>query len=210
MWITWKDQDDEIVWPITIGKKIDIFYQQALGWQLHVADLIANGGYPLGGGAKVQRIQHSGFAVLQICLSYFETIGKYQAPADGNHKKDNEYFKAGAQTVFPCIQNAPSEVRKKLLEVLWKDARCGLYHSSRTRRGVGLSQPPNGEAMAYYHDAQVLVISPERLPHALKCHLERYRTDLLDPINVDARQCFERQFDKDLGVNQQPAQQNSV
>lgn len=201
MWITWKDKDDELVWPITIEKKIDVFYQQALGWQLHIADLIANGGDPLEGGAKVQRIQHSGFAVLQICLSYFETIGKYQAPADDNHKKYNEYFKAGAQTVFPFIQNAPPKVRKKLLDVLWKDARCGLYHNSRTRRGVGLRQPPNGEAMAYYPDAQVLVISPERLPQALKGHLERYRAELLDPINAAARQCFERQFDRDFGVN---------
>lgn len=200
MWITWKDKDDDLVWPIAIEKKIDIFYHQAWGWQLHVADLIANGGHPLEGEARVQPVRHSGFAILQICLSYFETIGKYQAPADGKRKGDNEYFKAGTLTVFPSIQNAPSRVRKKLLDVLWKDVRCGLYHNSRTRRGVGLGQPSNGAAIAYYPDAQVLMISPERLPQALKCHLARYRTELLDPINAEARQNFERQFDKDFGV----------
>jgi len=200
MKITYKDDDSGLVWPLPIEKKIDVFYQQILGWQLHIADLIANGGEPLEGGARLEPIQHSGFAVLQICLSYFETIGKYQAPASGNRKRDNEYFKAGAQAVFPSIQSAPATVREKLLDVLWKDARCGLYHNSRTRRGVGLSQLPTGDAMAYDPGTQILSICPERLPRALKDHLERYRADLLDLVNTNARRCFERQFDKDFGV----------
>jgi hypothetical protein len=206
MWITWKDRDVDLAWPMTVEQKIEIFYQQALGWQLHVADLIANGGDPLGGGDKVLPIQHSGFAVLQICLSYIETIGKYQALATGGSKK---YFKAGAQTVLPRIQNVPDKVREKLLDTLYLGARCGLYHNSRTSRGVGLGQPPDGDAVAYDPDAQVLVISPERLARALKCHLERYRTELLDPINADARQRFERQFDEDFGVDQ-PSPQDLI
>ena len=200
MKITWKDTDDGLVWPLPIEKKIDIFYQQVLGWQLHIADLITNGGDPLGGGAKVAPIRDSGFAVLLICLSYFETIGKYQARVDGKRKKDNEYFKAGAQAVFPFILNTPPDVRKKLLDTLWKDARCGLYHNSRTSCGVGLGQPPNGEAMAYDPKAQKLAISPERLPPALKDHLKHYRMELLDPTKTDARRSFEHQFDKDFGV----------
>ncbi|MGA3055493.1 MAG: hypothetical protein ABSD63_14890 [Candidatus Korobacteraceae bacterium] len=196
MWITWRHQDVDLVWPITVEQKIDIFYEQVWGWQLHVADLIANGGCPLGSEAKVGSIPHSGFAVLQICLSYFETIGKYRGLATG----DGAQFKAGAQMVLPDLQNVPREVREKLLEVLYRGARCGLYHNSRTCRGVGLGQPQNGEAMAYDPDAQVLVISPERLPRALKSHLERYRTELLDPINDEARKCFVHQFDKDFGV----------
>jgi len=197
MWITWKDQDADLAWPITLERKIDIFCEQVRGWQLHVADMIANGGDPLGGGAKVRPIPHSGFAVLQICLSYFETIGKHRDLVAGGSK---EYFKAGAQDVFPVLQNVPHDVRNKLLDVLYVDGRCGLYHNSRTGRGVGLGQTPSGEAMAYLPDEQVLVIYPERLPHALKCHLERYRAELLDPTNVDARQRFGRQFDQDFGV----------
>ncbi len=198
MWITWKDQDADLACPITVEQKIGIFYEQIRGWQLHVADLIANGGSPLGGEAEVQRIPHSGFAVLQICLSYFETIGKYRGLATGVR---GAQFKAGVQSVFPELRNVACEVREKLLDTLYVGARCGLYHNSRTCRGVGLAQPPNGEAMAYDPDEQVLAISPERLPHALKGHLERYRAELLDPNNTDARQCFERQFDKDFGVN---------
>jgi len=206
MWITWKDRDADLAWPLTVERKIDIFYEQLRGWQLHVADLIANGGYPLGGAAKIQSIPHSGFAVLQICLSYFETIGKYQALASGG---SNKYFKAGARAVLPSLQNIPDEVREKLLDLLYRSARCGLYHNSRTSRSVGLGQPPNGEPVAYDPETKILAISPERLTTALKCHLDRYRTDLLDPINAAARQCFERQFDKDFGVGQ-PPQKNSA
>lgn len=207
MWITWKHRVVDLAWPMTVQQKIEIFYEQAWGWQLHVADLIANGGCSLGGEPKVQRIRHSGFAVLQICLSYFETIGQYRALATSGSK---QFFNAGAQAVLPELQKVPDKVRKKLLDALYRGARCGLYHNSRTCRGVGLGQPPNGEAMAYDPDVRVLIISPERLPRALKCHLERYRTELLDPNNADARKCFETQFDKDFGVNQSPPQQNSA
>ena len=207
MWITWKLQDTDLAWPITIEQKIEIFCQQIWGWQLHVADLIANGGSAHEGNAEVRRIGHSGFAVLHICLSYFETIGHYRAPANQGSR---ESFKAGVQAVLPELQRVPEEARKRLLKVLYQNARCGLYHNSRTCRGVGLGQPPNGEAIAYDPDARLLVISPERLPHTLKCHLERYRMELLDPINTDARQNFEHRFDKDFGTNQSPPPANSV
>jgi hypothetical protein len=52
MQITWKQSDTDLVWPLTVEQKIDIFYEQLWGWQLHVADLIANGGDALEGEAK--------------------------------------------------------------------------------------------------------------------------------------------------------------
>ena len=195
MKITWKDQDTDLVYPLMIEKKIDIFYQQILGWQLHVADLIVNGGEPLGSGARVECIDHSGFAVLQICLSYLETIGKYRELVKGE-KQYGAIFRAGAQDVFPNLKKAP----KKMVDALYYGARCGLYHNSRTARGVGLGQPPDGSAIAYDPVQQTLVLSPERLPKALKSHLEGYRAELLDSDNVHQRQCFERQFDKDFGL----------
>jgi hypothetical protein len=197
MYITWKDSDDEITWPLSIEKKIDIFYQQLLGWQLHIADLMVNGGEPLGGGAKVQRIEHSGFAVLHICLSYFETIGKYRSPILTGGSK--EQFDVGVQAVFPQMGRTPPEMRDKLLNVLYGSARCGLYHNSRTSHDVALGQAPNGEAIAYDPNSQTLVICPENLPRVLKKHLELYREELMNPTNDRVRQSFLRQFDTDFG-----------
>jgi len=200
VWITWKDRDCDLDRPILIDKKIDIFYQQAFGWQLHVADLLANGGSLLGAQESVPAIPHSGFAVLHVCLSYFETIGRYQAPVGGSRKKDNECFKLGAKAVFPWIGKLRQTEQKTLLDVLWKDARCGLYHRSRTARGVGLGQPKGDAAMEYHPVEKILCISPERLARALKGHLEGYRACLLDPANATLRRSFEQQFDEDFGA----------
>ena len=81
MKITWTHDSSEIPWPPSFEQKVDIFYHRHLGWQLHVADLVSNGGDPLSHGDAVTplpAVPHSGFAVLQICLSYFETIAQYQ------------------------------------------------------------------------------------------------------------------------------------
>jgi hypothetical protein len=205
MKITWKHGDTDFDWPLKIEDKITIFYEQLRGWQLHVADLIANGGCPLEGGARVQSIPESGFAVLQICLSYFETIGKYQGLATG---ANGAQFKAGAKTVLPELQNVPSEVLEKLLARLYTSARCGLYHNSRTSHGVGLGPTPNGQAMNYDPVENKLAISPHNLPRVLKSHLERYRDELMDPDNADARESFERRFNRDFGSEPPTPQPN--
>ncbi|HEV8406992.1 MAG TPA: hypothetical protein VGQ34_03575 [Sphingomicrobium sp.] len=82
MMISWKHEDSTLPKSLTFPLKVDLFYEQAFGWQLHIADLVANGGTAFGEngdrkGTTVSAIRHSGFAVLQICFSYFETIGYY-------------------------------------------------------------------------------------------------------------------------------------
>jgi len=48
MWIAWNINSDNTPWPPrTVDEKVEIFYQRALGWQLHIAELLANGGQPL-------------------------------------------------------------------------------------------------------------------------------------------------------------------
>ena len=116
MKVSRKHDDGDLTWPLALEVKIDIFYEQLLGWQLHVADLIANGAHPLEGGAKVETIPDSGFAVLHICLSYFETIGKYQGVPVG---RDGAQFKAGALAVLPELRaSAKRPLRKSEMRTL--------------------------------------------------------------------------------------------
>jgi hypothetical protein len=102
MWITWKHRDSDFSWPPPFEEKVEIFYHRTLGWQLHIADLLANGGQPLGESTTVQHLRHSGFAVLQICLSYFETIGQYEQEKLAT-KTSTEYFKEGVRSIFPQL-----------------------------------------------------------------------------------------------------------
>jgi len=206
MWITWRHRDTDITWPPpTIEEKVEIFYERALGWQLHIADLVANGGHPLGTACSVNRLEHSDFAVLQICLSYFETVGHYQGPPkppDGKTKKEKEgyFFKEGVRAVFPRLLADCGEAVEGLLDRLYVGARCGLYHNSLTVPGVGVGKPPGDAPIAYDPDSRCLAISTKRLTGALKRHLEEFRTQLLDRGNVELRHNFERRFNEDNGI----------
>jgi hypothetical protein len=198
MWITWKHRDSDLTWPLAFEVKVELFYEQALGWQLHIADLVANGGTAFGeegnrDGCAVSSIRHSGFAVLQICLSYFETIGYYTGKEAGSKAA----FRKGVAEVFAGLAAADAGLAEAFADALYRDARCGLYHNVRTAQ-VGLGWPPGSAAVAYV-DGRV-VVNPERLPMVLKAHLERFRDALLDESNRPLRQVFEARFDRDAGA----------
>jgi hypothetical protein len=194
VWITWKDQDTDLNWPLTFAQKVDLFYEQTLGWQLHIADIIANGGkvFPAvknrtpvqGTDVTIPPIRHSGFPVLQICLSYFETLGKYTGVTYGSRKT----FIAGVNRVFPQFINT------KFTQILYEDARCGLYHNFRsTRVSVALLKI----AIDYNEMTGHISICPELLPGILKSHLTLFREELLREEKKAIGRAFESQFDRD-------------
>jgi hypothetical protein len=149
-----------------------------------------NGGVPLGAIQPIQPIRHSGFAVLQICLSYFELIGSVL----GEGRSSRKDFGTGARDVFPWLRDG-SPGNKELLKRLYDGARCGLYHPGRIRRGIGLGQPQDGNPIAIDSVSSDVVVSPEILPRALKAHLEDFKRRLIDPAERSLRAAFERRFD---------------
>jgi hypothetical protein len=200
MWITWNINSDTR-FPSTVEEKVEIFYQRAFGWQLHIADLLANGGSPSGKSYRVEPLVHSGFAVLQICLSYFETIGHYERNNGVVPRGSQYFFKEGVRSVLPQLLTDYGEtVFDQLVARLYGGARCGLYHNSMTVPNVGLGQPPNDAPIAYDSRDKTLAISPERLTRALKAHLEGFRARLLDPNEIELRCDFEHRFNEDNGI----------
>ena len=151
MWITWKHERGDFGRTLTFDEKVEVFYEQTLGWQLHIADLVANGGTTFGEfkqgqpGYEVRCIRHSGFAVLQMCLSYIELIGSLVDPAA---RKPMKRFESGIRVIPNLIE--PNRVTPALARRLYDGARSGLYHEGRTRPGVGLDQPPDGNAIAHH------------------------------------------------------------
>jgi hypothetical protein len=203
MWITWKHEDTDFALSLTFEQKVDVFVEQTLGWQLHIADLVANGGTTFGefkigkAGYGVPAIRHSGFAVLHICFSYVELVGSL---VQATRQSPSKTFEAGLR-VIPGLIDA-SQVNTAVIRRLYEAARCGLYHEGRTRPGVGLGHPPDGNAIASDPGTGTIGISPERLPKVLKAHLERLRLELLDKSNVGLRHRFEQRFDS--GFTQPP------
>lgn len=89
MQLTWMHDSTALSWPLAFEQKVELFYEQTIGWQLHIAELVANGGTAYGDpgnreGSVIKAVRHSGFAVLQICLSYFETIGRHTGATGKN------------------------------------------------------------------------------------------------------------------------------
>lgn len=195
MWMSWKHLVSDFPNPLTHEQKVEIFYEQTLGWQLHIADLIANGGTTFGQrnppqpGYVVPSIWHSGFAVLQICLSYFELVGSLVS----SKSSSTERFKSGVRSVLPSLFTGAFD--DDLLKPLYKGARCGLYRVGRTMPKVGLGQPSDGSPIAYDSSSGVLIISPERLPKALKTHLDDFKISLLDAKNTALQTRFGERFD---------------
>ena len=39
MWMSWKHRKSDYPNPLIFDQKVEVFYEQTLGWQLHIADL---------------------------------------------------------------------------------------------------------------------------------------------------------------------------
>jgi len=196
MWITWKHETADFPARLNFEQKVEIFYEQTLGWHLHIADLVANGGTTFGEfktgkpGYPLPPIRHSGFAVVHLCLSYLELVGSLESPKP---LRPTKAFVRGVRSMPELIDL--STVSNAALSKLYDRARCGLYHEGRTRAGVGLGFPPDGRPMAYHSSNDLFNVNPERLPPVLKAHLSRLRDRLLDRRNGALRKRFEQRFD---------------
>ena len=171
-----------------------MFREKVWGWQLHIADLAINGGRNHDSTADVASLPHSGFAALQILLSYFETIARYET---GNNSKDQsrDLFIQGVQSVFPQVSNFPYAATRNFLNQLYGKARCGLYHMSMTGAGVAIGRTHT--AISFADNPPRIIIDPHELAPPLKKHLDGYVTRLNDTAQTDLRKAFERRFDHD-------------
>lgn len=187
MWITPNYQHTDFSYPLSTEDKITIFWDRTLGWQLELANRIING------QADAEPIPHSGYAVLQIVLSYFEMIAKFQ---DGytERGRSGQYFKQGVYNVFPELQQVPEEIAERLLDVLYSGGRCGLYHAGMTDSRILLSGERQA-ALAFDERNNRLCINPHQLVPALVAHFQRYIDALKDSHNLELRTNFEARFD---------------
>lgn len=167
---------------MSLDQKIDVFADRVNGWQLNIAQQCADNN------------QHSGFAVLSIVFSYFEMIAKYQ---DG-YTKDNrpgEYFRKGIDNVFPDLSTPPPDIRKRIVDKLYKDIRCGLYHAGITGPNIELSGDFNFP-IGFVSPPGKVQVNPHRLvPHVAQ-HFQSYVLQLRDPKNGDLRRKFEARFNR--------------
>ena len=69
-----------------IDSKIEVFRDRVQGWQIDIAEAI-------------ERIPHSGYAVISVLFSYFEMIEQY-ARGESSKNDSKDFFVAGFRRVF--------------------------------------------------------------------------------------------------------------
>lgn len=191
MQISWKHDDTYLAGQPTLDRKIDVFEARMWGWQLHVADLIVNGGQDHAGKGRIEPLPHAAFAALQVALVYFEAIAKYETGYTG--KESRKYFIDGLLSVFPEVATLPDTER--FLNRLYEGARCGLYHMSMTASGIALERTGQAFSFSFSEVPPTIVIDPHVLIPALKIHFDQYIARLRDPAESSLRRNFAKCFE---------------
>ncbi|MDA8016439.1 MAG: hypothetical protein MPN21_03235 [Thermoanaerobaculia bacterium] len=149
---------------------VEIFYDQTLGWQLGIADLMMTGGAFSDGRRAGPRWEHAGFAATTVCLSYFELVGMILA-----NKTEGDAFRWGVREVSNKHLSEPAADR------LFTSGRCGFYHAGRARRAVRVRELEDGGfPIQYDPSAEIITVDAFRLPRALIQHLDGLRVRLLE------------------------------
>lgn len=181
--------------------KIDIFYARTDGWHLKIADRCINGWVNEDGIQAINTIHHEGhvhyipdsaWAVLQIVLYYFETIGyfKYFDQLDRNGRyRNGKSFKIGIADVFPEFKDQDT-----IKNILWTDLRNGLYHTGVNKSRVRLLHTTTTKPISYDTNRYIVIVDPHKLILKLREHLNEYVELLRKPNEQILRQNFENGF----------------
>jgi hypothetical protein len=135
--------------------------------------------------------------VLHILFSYFEMIAKFHqgfVPEYPWERRSEAYFKEGVLLVCPSLRKQPVGLMDDVLDLLYEEARCGLYHSGMTAARIVVAQGMEA-AMTYTSDDGRLWIDPHLLVLEMQDHLAEYGRMLRDPGNTRLRENFKRRFD---------------
>jgi len=188
-------------WPLSLDDKLTIFEDQIRGWSLDIADQMVNGITGPDGEFVFIPIPQSHFAALSIVLSYFEMIGIFKLGINGSKKA----FKAGVGDIFRQPSSTLSPMFEDIATILYKQARCGLYHVGQTGEqfvvglfveGILEFYPDSPYNFKDSNNTKALKLSVPSLIKMLKNHFELYIKDLRDSGNNDLRKRFEKSFDE--------------
>ncbi len=178
--ISWNYSSDEFKAGGTSSTlKLKIFFHHIWGWLIYPAEYLANGG-PTRLDEAFQRrftevaptylgLDHSGYAVLQIVLSYFEMIGGCVLPGAGKASSTQKSC-AGLRHVLEHAAGVVLPEDHRFPSIFYKKVRCGQYHGVLQVPGVLLSRdfPPLA------CEGEQLFINPHLVPSLLEKHLIVY------------------------------------
>jgi hypothetical protein len=166
----------------TIENRIAVYEDRLRGWLVRWAEYLNDA------PSDVRR--NAGFAVLQLTLAYVEAHAVFARGGHPPPRRAAELFRAGVLDVFPELDR--DDHKSSILDILWKDARNGLFHSGITLKRIRMQDDPTGSrAFRYAADERMLFVCRQSLARRVVEHLDRYVERLRDPGQIEPRANFE-------------------
>ena len=180
----------------TIDEKINVFEDQMRGWVLNHAHALASDQYSFK--------DHAGFAILMLVSSYFEAIEAFHYGRPSKQGESGAFFRAGFLKVFDEVPKKlskatdPQKLQDELLNELYQQLRCGLYHEAMTKGKIILRHDTG--AMGFVFDPKdysiaTIIIDPWQVLVRVENHFTSYIAQLREPKNANLRAAFEKCFD---------------
>ena len=137
--ITYLDQTEKNYDDIYV--KIDIYQARTEGWFFDVAKQM------------VEQVMSPGdYIAIMVSLSYLEGVQQFREGGETPNGKSGEWFKSSAKRVFP-------DQTDDVIDRIWKEARCGLFHAGFTNGKVYLSHE-NDDAVRM--ESNLIYINPKK------------------------------------------------
>ena len=174
-----------------IEDKIDVYEDKIIGWTFNHADVLASSLNP--------KRRHAGFAILMLCSAYFESLHSCMVGRSGPAK---EFFRKGFLEVFPnggsnVLAGLPSSSIDALLNEIYDEIRCGLYHQLAVKKRVAITR--RGKPIRIKLDAtnfvEEMLLNPWAILEAVKDHFKTHIAKLRDPSQTAMRANFTKYFD---------------
>ena len=157
-----------------IGIKIDIYQTRVNGWFFSVAEKLITDGMSPGD-----------YVCVMVALSYLEGVQQFREGKETPKRKSGEWFKTSASRVF---YDQPAAV----IDRLWEEARCGLFHAGFTNGKVYLSHNAM-KAIELKNDS--IHINPKKFLKCVSEDFSKYVSDLRDETSIELRKNFENLWD---------------
>lgn len=168
----WDEKTGNALDPNNIDDKIYIYESQVKRWFLNKATSLAKG-------------KNNGFLVLMICFSYIEGVEQYIQGSRSN-KRSKEFFRDSMNRIYP------GKFLDSDLDVLYSEARCGLFHNGMVRGKILINL--EYEDPISIPNADTIMINPNKFLNNIKRDFDNYIAILKKSINCEQRRNFNDMF----------------
>jgi hypothetical protein len=203
MWIS-RHYNSEDIGNLNFDMKVAAYEDQIRGWFHDQARILEKAS------------DHGAFVILLVALAYIEQHAMFLRGEDSD-KHSAEFFRCGLEDIHPLRTGDPKidedkDIMDSLSYTLYRQLRCGLFHTGLTREKVVLSWEFK-VPISVHGDRQKLIavrgsdaeskrlreqalgrieVNPHLLLDAIERNLTRYVARLHDPKQKQLRQNFQR------------------